>query len=94
MSIHAYVRWQKDEPREGRVFPPLAESHPAYGLGCLLCTEPLGDGTPVQLFALGPEDVEDREKHAAGGWYTALGLLLHARCVTGVEPLDFGPVAS
>jgi hypothetical protein len=83
-----YVRWQKDEPRESRVFPPLLATHPSYTTPCVLCTDPLGNGHKVQLLALGPEDEEDRGKFAAGGWISALAILLHAACIQGTEPLD------
>jgi hypothetical protein len=83
-----YMRWQKDEPREGRVFPPLPLTHPSYTTPCLLCTDPLGNGHKVQLLALGPEDEEDRAKFATGGWISALAMLLHAACIQGTEPPD------
>lgn len=81
-----YVRcWQKDQPREGRTFDDLAPGHPAFHAPCFLCHEPLGDGTPVQLLVIGPDNEEAREKHAAGDQYLAAAMLLHARCLTGVE---------
>jgi hypothetical protein len=83
-----YVRWQKGEPRESRVFPPLAPTHPCYTTPCTLCTDPLGNGRKVQLLALGPEDEEEREKFAQGGWISALAILLHAACIQGTEPPD------
>jgi hypothetical protein len=69
-----YVRWQRDEPREGRVFRPLNTSHPAYGAGCWLCGEKLGNGAQVQPLALGPEDSEDRAKHHEGRWWSCTGM--------------------
>ncbi len=83
-----YVRWQRDEPRECRVFPPLASDHPAYATECSLCGEPFSNGGKVQLLAIGPDDAESREKHAEGRWYSALAVLLHAACIQGVEPTE------
>lgn len=81
-----YVRWQKDEPREGRIFPSLDEIHPASTDECLVCGHLLGGSGPVQIFALGPEDEGEREMHVAGQWYTARALLLHAACLNGEVP--------
>jgi hypothetical protein len=82
VSAVTYVRWRSDEPREQRVFPALPEAHPAASTPCPACAQPLGDGTPVQLLALGPaDDAEDREKHAAGRWYSAVALVVHATCL-------------
>lgn len=81
MSAVTYVRWKAGEARELTVFPPLAATHPAAADPCLLCDELLGNGTPTQLFALGPDDARNREKHTAGRWYTAHALLLHEACL-------------
>jgi len=68
------------------VFPALSESHSAYDADCWLCGKPLGNGSQVQLLAIGPEDEADRIKHHEGRWYSALAILLHAACVQGAEP--------
>lgn len=83
MSNVTYVRWQKDQPRECRDFAPLAPDHPSAGTPCFVCGEVLGNGQPVQLLAIGPEGEEDRARHAAGRWYSAVAILLHVRCLTG-----------
>lgn len=85
MSNVTYVRWQKDEPREGRVFPPLDPDHSSYGVDCLLCQRILGIGIPVQLLAIGPEDADSRDRHAQGRWYNALSIIVHASCLQGVD---------
>lgn len=84
MSGVFYMRWKPGEPREGRVFNPLADEHPAAALPCLVCNQPLGDGRQVQLFAVGPYDDETREKHAEGRWYTAEAALFHTGCAEAV----------
>lgn len=81
MSGVFYIRWKRGEPREGRVLNPLAAEHPAAGLLCLVCHQPLGDGRSVQLYAIGPDDEETAERHAQGRWYPAQAALLHAECV-------------
>lgn len=67
------------------MFPPLKADHPAFGADCWLCSEPLGNEAPVQLLVLGPENEQDRLKHAEGGWYSAAAILLHGACVQGVQ---------
>ena len=80
-----YVRWKRGEPREGRIFPPLEANHPAMDKPCAnpACPDLLGDETPVQLLAIGPNpsDPEDVERHRAGRWYNAVATLAHARCL-------------
>lgn len=80
-----YVRWKKDEPRIVRTLPHLPTGNPCSREPCLLCEQDLGNTLPVVLFALGPEDEQDRGKHAAGRWYSARALVLHAECV-GMPP--------
>lgn len=80
-----FVRWKADEPRAGRVFPPLTADHPGAALPCLVCNQPLGDGRQVQLFAVGPYDDETRAKHAEGRWYTAEAALFHIGCAEAVS---------
>lgn len=77
-----YVRWQKDQPREGRVVSALQADHPSYLDPCANpgCDEILGDGTPVQLLAVGPEP-DKYEDHQAGCWYSAVAVIAHARCL-------------
>jgi len=84
-----YVRWQKDEPRESRVWAPLEIGHPAFDAECFLCGEDLGGtGKRVQSVVLGPEDEHTRLRHREGRWYAAAAILLHAECVQGAEPSD------
>jgi hypothetical protein len=81
MTSVAYVRWKPGEPRESLLLGPLTPDHPAAQFPCLCCGEPLADGRPVQLLAIGPDDEDSRAKCAAGGWHTALALPLHAECI-------------
>lgn len=82
MSARTYVRWQRDEPREQRVFPPLDVSHPMADAPCKVCEQPLGNGTPIQLLAIGPEP-DELVRHVDGRWYTAVALAFHAACLGG-----------
>lgn len=83
-----YVRWQRDQPRRGRVFPALAEDHPAHHAPCPLCGLPLGTdpaGKGVQLLAIGPDDDDAAYfRHHDGRWYSALAVIVHA---AELEPL-------
>jgi hypothetical protein len=95
MSV-TYVRWKAGEPRESaRVLGPLDPSHPAAGFPCLCCGQPLGDGRPVQLLALGPDSDATRAECQAGYWFSALALTLHAECIGTLppEPEPAGPPA-
>lgn len=85
MTNVTYVRWQRDELRRCRVFPPLTQGHPSEHAPCALCDRPLGDGHDVQLVAVGPDDDEGRQLHAAGRWYTALAACMHASCVDSLD---------
>lgn len=80
-----YVRWQRDEPRRCRVFPPLRPPHPSYTAPCLVCDEWLGNGDQIQLIVVGPTNDEDRAKHEAGGWYNAGGVLVHQVCADRLD---------
>jgi hypothetical protein len=75
-----FVRWKDGEPRRGRVFEPLAADHPAVGIPCPPCDEPIGTTRPVQLVAVGPVFEGDRQAHLAGRWYSAGAALLHEDC--------------
>lgn len=86
MSGGFFVRWKQGEPRPCRVFDPLPADHPAAAMPCLVCENVLGDGRPVQLYAVGWHDEESRERHTAGRWYTAQAVLLHAACVANMSP--------
>lgn len=81
MTGQTFVRWRAGEPREGRVFPPLDPSHPAAAESCAVCESLLGDGSPVQLLAIGPLTPAAHQEHRAGRWYSALALLFHAACL-------------
>jgi len=83
-----YVRWKKGEPREGPLIDKLHVDSPAIDTPCQKCGEPLGDGRPVQLYALGPDDLDSVVRHERDRWYSALALLLHAECLPDltVEP--------
>lgn len=83
-----YVRWQRDESRRARDFPPLAADHPAYLLPCAICTDPLGNGCEVALVVIGPDDDDCRHSHDAGLWYPALSIVLHAPCVLRFTDAD------
>ena len=48
-----YVPWNKNQPHEGKVYPPLTEGHNAYYERCFLCNRELADGQPVQIFVWG-----------------------------------------
>jgi hypothetical protein len=87
MSV-AYVRWKPGEPRESRLLGPLPPHHPAAQFPCLSCGEPLADGRPVQLLAIGPDDHESREKCRAGQWHSALALPAHTECLGATTQSD------
>lgn len=75
------MRWQAGQPRESTTLAALTSEHPLFSEPCQLCDDLLGNGLPLQLLVLGPEDPEDREKHAAGRWYSARAIALHADCL-------------
>jgi hypothetical protein len=79
MTMKTYIRWQKDQSRLGRELPPLNNLHPAGHLLCSVCEEQLGNGTPVRLVAIGPEE-SDRGKHEQGRWYSAVAIIIHSSC--------------
>lgn len=85
------MRWTRGTPRNGRILGPLAADHPYVQIPCL-CNVALGDGTDVQLLAIGPavDDDAGQRAHSAGEEYDAIALILHQRCITLelVERLD------
>lgn len=83
MMTRTYLRWRQDQPRLSDVKHPLTSDHPSFDAKCLVCVERLGNGQPVQLLVLGPEDAEDRALHQAMRWYSAVALILHAACAGG-----------
>lgn len=85
-----YVRWQKDEPRKGREFPPVSPEHPNFNEPCRVCTRPLGDGKPIALVAIGPNSEDAWQRHQVGRWYSAQAGAFHAGCVG--ESVEAGEV--
>ncbi|TCO57179.1 hypothetical protein [Actinocrispum wychmicini] len=83
-----YVRWKPGEPRESKPLGPLPAEHPAAQYPCLCCGQPLADGRPVQLLAVGPDDDESREKCRAARWHSALALPAHAECLGATTQSD------
>lgn len=81
MSNTTYVRWQREEPRTQRLFPPPREEHPAYLLPCGYCAEQLGGAGSIQLVAIGPDDEESRQRHDDYRWYSAFAVICHATCI-------------
>lgn len=83
ISNVAPVRWRRDEGRRGPVYPGLRADHPAVTVNDVLCGAPIGTEEPVQLLVVGPDNNndEDRERHEAGRWYTALAVLVHKKCL-------------
>ena len=88
----AYVRWQRDESRRGRTFPGLPDDHPAVSAIDVLCERPLGEREPVQLLVVGPEDDDDRKRHASGRWYWAVAVVVHERCLARLTDDELGLV--
>lgn len=76
-----YVRWRRDQPREGGVCKLLEPGNAMALWDCPACGRPLGTEHPVQLLAIGPLNDEDRDRHRAGGWYSAVALVMHAHCL-------------
>jgi len=79
--MNSYVRWKMGEPRERTVIAPLKPAHPVARFPCLVCVRPLGDGRPVQLLAVGPDSEDSRARCAAGRWFSALAITVHAECL-------------
>ena len=88
MSHAFYVRWKLGEPREGAVLAKLHVDSPAIDMPCTQCGELLGDGRPVQLYALGPGDVDSVVRHERGWWYSALAALVHVDCAPDLPQRD------
>lgn len=76
-----YIRWKAGEPRESRILPAMAPDHPAAHLHCPVCDRELGNGRPLRVLALGPDSEDSHAKCAAGGWFSARAIVLHAACL-------------
>lgn len=81
MSGKYHTQWKKGQPRASHVIEKLHVDSPAVDMPCQKCGNPLGDGRPLQLYALGPDDLDSVVRHERGRWYSALALLLHVECV-------------
>lgn len=83
----APIRWKSSESRRARVFDPLGADHPAAAATCVFCDQQIGTTTPVQIVVVGPDlrDDENRERHEAGRWYSALGVLVHEPCADALD---------
>jgi hypothetical protein len=79
--MSTYVRWKVGELRESRVIGPLDPGHVVARWPCVACTQPLGNGQPVQLLAIGPDSDENRAKCRDGRWFSALAITVHAACL-------------
>lgn len=82
MATVIFVRWQRDEPRLGRVFEPFdpVEAGEAIHEVCPECLDQMGIERRTRLLIIGPTDEDDRLKHEAGRWYSAGAVLLHEDC--------------
>ena len=80
-----YIRWKRGEPRRGRTFPALTPDHPSYQHPCPECGGMLGAAERVVLIAVGPVGDDGRDRHDAGRWYSAGGVLAHETCVDHLD---------
>lgn len=83
---HAYLRVQGVTAAHP-VTPFAARSgHWTVGTACVACGIDIEDGDLTTLVALGPgSDREERARARVGRWYTAVAIVLHYACVTGVD---------
>jgi hypothetical protein len=73
------------DPRPPR-YGPMQADHPVVGDTCKACGELIAVGDFTTIATLGPgSDPEQRAKCAAGRPYTAIGVVCHYACVTGIE---------
>jgi hypothetical protein len=80
------VRWQRHQPRAVREDVNLAE-HPLEGTLCATCDEPMVGESLVAIVAVGPSDADTQQRHEAGRWYAADGVLTHAgKCAKTFDP--------
>jgi hypothetical protein len=97
MTNIAYVRWKTGEPRLGRDFSPLTESHPAFAESCVLCDDRIGidehhrneENGSVVLVAIRATDPEENEKAEAGKWHTCAAVIVHKCCADVLSEEDY-----
>jgi hypothetical protein len=80
------IRWQRHQPRAVREDVNLAE-HPLEGTLCATCDQPMRGESLVAIVAVGPSDPDTQQRHEAGRWYAADGVLTHAgKCAKTFDP--------
>jgi hypothetical protein len=69
-----------------RPFHGLPADHPAIGVQCPGCAEPIRAGDMTALVAIGPgDDADQQERAAAGQPFHARAVLCHYNCVVGCD---------
>lgn len=69
-----------EEQEEMRKFAPLTADHPAIGMQCILCGNPIIVGDETTLIPVAPASEEDKEKMLADRPYNAEAKIAHWRC--------------
>lgn len=85
--------WKLGDPRHGPIYPALPQDHPLAHALCG-CSQPLGNGRPVQTIVLGPEKRDDVGRLVSGEWCNVHAALVHQSCMHSIlaqlAPLVFG----